>query len=361
MDFNHFFEIAMHAKQLCRELQPQSQYSIARRNETIVAELVKTYGISREVSRLIFVNNNDVEGLKRIYHQYYVASETELIIGNEMGQYVTEEIIYLVLNYYRDHPNAKASELGLDRKLFNNTMELIYDQGFAKGLNIKYGANGEVYAVLVHDLRLTLAGIRFLDDRIKEPMVYSVEDSDDKEITIFLSYSWDDSQVADVIETTLRKKGFIVRRDIRDIGPWKSIKEFMKSIRVKDYIVTLVSDKYLQSSNCMYEVGELLKDENYKNRLFPAIISHQIYDIEKRIAYVKYWEDKNKVLEAQINSLSLSNRASFTEGFRRSKEIEVNIGDFLNAIVDMNNPEVNDIGSMIVEEIDKRESQKSME
>lgn len=106
--------------------------------------------------------------------------------------------------------------------------------------------------------------------------------------------------------------------------------------------------------NC-YEIGELLKDENYKTRLFPAIISEDVYDIDKRIAYVKYWEERNVKLGLQIETLSLSNRATFTDAFRKSKEIEANIGDFLSEVADMNNPKILNISDAIIKEVKRRE------
>lgn len=365
MDKNQFIEIIKNAKQLCREIMPQNQYAISQRNDTIISELVKIYGIDAELAKEIFENNNDIETLWSIYNNRYgcldnkASAEKKNNEDDGMTSYVTEEIIYRVLNVLRDNPNAKASDFGLKRSLYNSSMEIISDENLAKGISIKYGGNGDVYMVLANNVRLTLAGIQFLDSRKQEPSVYPIDsDKSDSSISVFLSYSWDDSAVADEIETMLAAKDFLVHRDVRDIGSWQSIREFMKSIRKQDYVVTLISDKYLHSENCMYEVGQLLKDNDYKARLFPAIICDDIYNIEKQIEYVKYWEDKNKRLESQIERLSFANRASFTEAYRKSKEIETTIGDFLNTVVDMNNPKLTDVGKAIIEEIQKRENKR---
>lgn len=49
--------------------------------------------------------------------------------------------------------------------------------------------------------------------------------------TIFLSYNWHDGKIADRIDRYLSGvHGITVMRDVRDIGTWKSIREFMKSI-----------------------------------------------------------------------------------------------------------------------------------
>ena len=79
--------------------------------------------------------------------------------------------------------------------------------------------------------------------------------------TIFLSYNWHDGEIADRIDKYLSGRPEItVKRDVRDIGAWKSIREFMESIRNQDYAVLIVSDSYLKSKNCMFEVMEIMKE-----------------------------------------------------------------------------------------------------
>ena len=100
---------------------------------------------------------------------------------------------------------------------------------------------------------------------------------DDK--TIFLSYNWHDGETADRIDKYLsRIPGITVKRDVRDIGPWKSIREFMKSIREQDYAVLIVCDLCLKSKNCMFEVTEMMKEQHYADRIFPAVVETGIYD-----------------------------------------------------------------------------------
>ena len=41
----------------------------------------------------------------------------------------------------------------------------------------------------------------------------------------------------------------------------------MQSIGKHDYVIMLISDSYLKSSNCMYEVMEVMRDRQYKDRI----------------------------------------------------------------------------------------------
>ncbi len=51
----------------------------------------------------------------------------------------------------------------------------------------------------------------------------------------------------------------------------------------------LISDDYLKTSNCMFEVLEFIKDENYRNRIIPIIFgSTNIFSPEGRIYYLNY-------------------------------------------------------------------------
>ncbi len=52
----------------------------------------------------------------------------------------------------------------------------------------------------------------------------------------------------------------------------------MKSIRNQDYVILIISDYYLKSKNCMFEVTEIMKEQEYKDRIFPAVVEHGIYD-----------------------------------------------------------------------------------
>lgn len=78
---------------------------------------------------------------------------------------------------------------------------------------------------------------------------------------IFLSYCWNDSNTADEIYNQLTIDSQItLHRDKLDIRHWGSIKEYMQSIPDMDYTILLISDAYLKSSNCMYEVLEVMRD-----------------------------------------------------------------------------------------------------
>jgi len=167
---------------------------------------------------------------------------------------------------------------------------------------------------------------------------------------LFLSYSWNDSELANAIDKQLSDFGFEVKRDIRDIGPWTSIKEFMSLIRNQDYAIIIISPSYLKSPNCMYEVMELLKDSKYKNKILSIVTTDSnIYNPISRAKYIKYWEKETKKLEEAIKPLKLENVTELVMELRKYRSIETTIASFLDLISDKNNPKILDAVEKIKE------------
>lgn len=166
--------------------------------------------------------------------------------------------------------------------------------------------------------------------------------SNDK--TIFLSYNWHDGDIADRIDRHLSGiHGITVKRDVRDIGTWKSIRDFMKSIRQQDYAVLIVSELYLKSKNCMFEVAEVMKEQEYADRIFPAVVEHSIYAPLVRVEYIKYWQQECDKLEMAIKGMDPSSTVELAADLRRYKSILASMGEFLDLVSDMNNPDIQDI------------------
>ena len=118
--------------------------------------------------------------------------------------------------------------------------------------------------------------------------------------TIFLSYNWNNETIADAIESYFKDTPITIKRDKRDLHFKQSIKEFMKQIRKTDYALMIISEDYLKSSNCMYEVLEFIKDENYKEMEtinLPLLLKKAI------IARGKEYVQANKELIEELNEI----------------------------------------------------------
>lgn len=173
-------------------------------------------------------------------------------------------------------------------------------------------------------------------------------------VSLFLSYNWHDGKIADTIDKNLSGcSGITVKRDIRDIGPWKSIREFMKSIRKQDYAILIISDYYLKSKNCMFEVTEIMKEQEYGDRILLAVVDNKIYDPIVRVKYIKYWQDECNKLEAAISELDPINSIEPVTDLKCYKSIASSMGEFLSMAADRNNPNIQDIEKEIMKAIFK--------
>ena len=168
---------------------------------------------------------------------------------------------------------------------------------------------------------------------------------------IFLSYCWDDTDRANNIDEYLKKKGIAVTRDIRGVDTWQSLKDFMQTIRDNDFAVLLISDAYLKSANCMYEVLEIMKEQKFRTRIFPAIIAPAIYSTDKQIEYVQYWENRVKTLKRNLASLEYTNGLALGHELKKAEDISRSMADFLITVSDMKNPAIDNVAEEIYEKL----------
>jgi len=123
---------------------------------------------------------------------------------------------------------------------------------------------------------------------------------------IFISYAWggESEDIVNKIYPVLVGKGFHVIRDKVDLGFKGNIKEFMVRIGEGKAIVVVISDKYLKSENCMFEMLEIHRNKNTWNRIFPIVLPDaRIYDEIERIDYLVYWDNKVSELNTKIKTI----------------------------------------------------------
>lgn len=177
-----------------------------------------------------------------------------------------------------------------------------------------------------------------------------------KNPTLFLSYCEKDTVIANIIENELKYQtndGIKISRYTRI--PYKgSFKAFMNSIQKHDFVLCIVSDSYLKSQACMYEVGEIIKDHNFDKKLFFVVLNENdskyypikedlnaanIYgDVKNRIQYIKYWKKRYEEISKDINEIN--NPEATSHQIEKLKEVgniyRNDIGEFLEYLADEN-------------------------
>lgn len=170
---------------------------------------------------------------------------------------------------------------------------------------------------------------------------------------VYISYAWEKQKdgsnwppILKNLYTDLKNEGFKIKIDVHSINYKESIKSFMNELGRGQYIVAIISEKYLKSMNCMYEVLQLMRYPNFRSRIFPILLNGaKVYDSKKILEYLKYWDSEINVLNQETKSLSNMVYAKpIFEDIEIMNEIRRIIATFGNTIGDMNvlNPQEHD-------------------
>lgn len=152
----------------------------------------------------------------------------------------------------------------------------------------------------------TMNGYYEYEERIKT-IIENLKAETDQTPSVFISYSWDDENLVEQIELGICGSA-IIHRDKHDIDAGDNITEFMKSIRQQDFVILVVSDKYLESRNCMFEILQLLKDydeneEVFWDKVVIFVTATGLYTSEGRAQKIKYWIDLCEETERLISRI----------------------------------------------------------
>lgn len=176
--------------------------------------------------------------------------------------------------------------------------------------------------------------------------------------TVFLSYCQKDSDIADIIDSRLGEKlgtTATISRDIRDVAYHESFGKFMRTIQDHDYVILLISDHYLKSRNCMFEVTEAIKDTRYNKKIIFFVlkdndkellespcedtIEADIYSSEGQTQYILYWRNKEAELQARIDEIGDPTYAiSQIKEKKIVQKILLDLPDFFEFVRDNNGP-----------------------
>lgn len=158
---------------------------------------------------------------------------------------------------------------------------------------------------------------------------------------IFVSYAWDNDseEVIKKLKLVCDKHGVKLTRDKTEIGFKGIISDFMKKLGKSNCIVLILTDKYLKSTNCMFELLEIISYGNVHDRIFPIVLkSARFYNPKETVKYVKYWEQEAKELDSELKSLgSIANTQGMRDHLDQYERYRAKIGELTVLLRDMNN------------------------
>jgi hypothetical protein len=156
---------------------------------------------------------------------------------------------------------------------------------------------------------------------------------------VYISYAWggESERIVNELDADLQAKGILVIRDKRDLGFKGMIRDFMQQIGRGHAVIVVISDKYLKSPNCMYELVEIARNKDFYDRVFPIVLGDaDIYNPVNRIKYIKHWEDKLKELDEAMRSVSAANLQGMRDEIDSYDEIRDNVSNLTFFLKDMN-------------------------
>lgn len=172
--------------------------------------------------------------------------------------------------------------------------------------------------------------------------------------TVFISYNWGSDKIANELESNLSEFA-CVKRDKSSVDAWESLVQFMNSIREQDFAVLIISDKYLKSVNCMYEVMQLMKDNTWEQKVMFIVEDSAcgIYNTEKQLDYIGYWENRGKELSESIKKHDPAAIAEQSNELKKVNMIKLQIGEFMGKVKDVSNPDINLAVDAVVNRVNK--------
>jgi len=259
-------------------------------------------------------------------------------------------------------PLEKSEEISFIYQLLKhiNKSKNFLNISFGYGTGNKYQAHIDAFnnQVTIHLLNYIR---EYLEDLTLEFPLSSVDSLEESTPQIFISYCWKDNEFCNLIESDFADLGYKVTRDQRDIKFKESIKEFMRTIGKHDFVISIISDHYLKSVNSMFEISEVMRSHEYKEKMLliilkdedinfiqgsikeenPSNFAANIYSFPHRVNYIKYWEAKEHEYLQEIAGIRDEvNKIVPLQELKRIRNILSDISDFLSDISDWNNTDL---------------------
>lgn len=245
----------------------------------------------------------------------------------------------LVDEYSHTEWNFDVTPLTLGRFPLNFKVAIILENG------VKETVLTESIAVGIEPTETSMEFVESTLDLDKIELKTPAEKPSSK---IYFSYAWADStdtdreKIVQELYESLKADGFNVILDKEDLAYRGMISDFMKEIGQGDFIIVAISDKYLKSAYCMYEMYEIFRNSkldlaNFREKIYPIKIESLNLSSPAVLGeYFDHWEQKEQEWEALIKKRGTRIAPAQYERYQRIKAIANELGEFLDFLSDIN-------------------------
>jgi internalin A len=169
----------------------------------------------------------------------------------------------------------------------------------------------------------------------------------------FVSYAWGDATaegrepeaVVDRLCEAAEQRGLVILRDKNVLRLGDSIEKFMQRLAGGDRVFVILSDKYLRSPYCMYELMEVWRkcsaeEEKFLTRVRVYIVpSTKVYTLSDRAQYAIHWKQEYERVHALIHDhgADVVGRRGFQE-YKLMGDFRRSVAEILETVVDRLQP-----------------------
>jgi internalin A len=166
---------------------------------------------------------------------------------------------------------------------------------------------------------------------------------------IFISYAWGDgtpegkirTKAVDGLYAALEKDGFRPVRDRDQMHAGDRISAFISQLTRADLVVAVISEKYLRSTYCMFEIYKLWQRSQgapdvLSKILVPIVLPEvKIGNLRERLPYLEHWAGEAESLEAVARNPKISPSRESWEEVRLIREFAHHVDGILVFIQDV--------------------------
>jgi TIR domain len=169
----------------------------------------------------------------------------------------------------------------------------------------------------------------------------------------FVSYAWGDSTpeglayeaIVDKLCASAEQRGISILRDRKSLGLGQRISSFMLRLGEADRVFVVLSDKYLKSPYCMYELSEVWRNCRQDDKEFLSRVrvytlpTAKIWTPLERAECAVYWKQESAKLESIVkeHGYDILGDNDYRR-YKMMKEFSYNIGNILEAVTDILQP-----------------------
>ena len=184
---------------------------------------------------------------------------------------------------------------------------------------------------------------------------------------VYISYKHDENYngAMEAIKRGLEKNGIYYSIDVQDIKYRDDIVKYEKEIGSADKVIMFITASYLKSIDCMFEMTEIFKNSDVRNRVFPVVdmqpIPRNIYGLKE---IKDYWSEQKVHASIQIQTEPGSSDFVISELLKIDAIIK-NLDDFWYYLVHINTGSFKDMidndAALLMEEIQRVTARKTAE